>query len=570
MTVASAAGRSLEGPLADDDDLTPRERRRRKGGGPGADEAGGLDEVSPFDADDLLGPVDEFTLSLSEDVVRAAMASSSAAPSEVPSAREAAREAPRPPPPESVPASSFSKPADPRFARARPGSRSLPAPRPPAPGTTPGAPGAYAHDPLTTGVVPGGGHLATNELRDLRPASPGQISGKGDQGVGQYTSELMLDGLDEASAAPAPRGRPEQPRDARIPGPAAFADNPPSERLPEVPMPQPDTARARPLRGQSSAMRPRPAARPEPRYEPEPAPEPEPEPRRRGAGRRAGRDEEGGAGSSGGLEELLTLADEPPEREDTVSGTIDLLSSLGEAPPSEERSEPSAGRRTGRDASPALPEAFRRGAPPEADQSTLTGSLELLEEAPEPEPSPQEPPPAREPRSVARESRPSPPRPTSAAATRIRPTSPRAEGSRPEPTLPEPLPEADVELDDPRPPAGSRGSDDPLATRPIPRLDDPSPPAAPPPPKATRAAPAPAKSSRGAEGRNRGAEGRGKGPRPAAPEVVRPADEALNAFVNEKVYKEPILGWLATLIGTVILVGMIFFVIVVFLWLLAR
>ncbi|MEZ4238689.1 MAG: hypothetical protein R3F59_21565, partial [Myxococcota bacterium] len=204
----------MEDPLAHDDDLTPRERRRRKAGLAEPLEEG-FDEVGASDPEDLLGPVDEFTLSLSEEVVAAAMASTSASrpavgavPVEAVPVRAAAAE--------SVPASSFAKPTDPRFARSRPGSRSLPAPRP--------APQAL--DPLTTGVVPGGGGVSAAEFRDLRPPKPGQ------QAPGQHTSELMLDGLDEA-----PR-EPDQWRGGR------GGDNPRSERLPEVPMPQEDTARA--------------------------------------------------------------------------------------------------------------------------------------------------------------------------------------------------------------------------------------------------------------------------------------------------------------------------------------
>ncbi|MEZ4238821.1 MAG: DNA ligase [Myxococcota bacterium] len=77
---------------------------------------------------------------------------------------------------------------------------------------------------------------------------------------------------------------------------------------------------------------------------------------------------------------------------------------------------------------------------------------------------------------------------------------------------------------------------------------------------AAAAAPAPAPKAAAKPARAEGP------PREGAP----PADDAVSAFVNEKVYREPILGWLATLIGTVTLIGMIFFVVVIFLWIISR
>jgi hypothetical protein len=468
--------------------------------------------------------VNEFTLSISEEVVRAAMAGSSRA-----------EEPPPSPPPQPQPRSEPVV-SEQRFSRPRPGSRSLPAPPKPLEAQI---------EPLTTGVVPGvEGALSPDMLRD------------GQDGPGPYTTELMMDGLDEKSRAylRAQKQPPQPPAQASTPSYTPTPPNPISQRLPEVEMPPADTGRARPLtaKPRASAWRPPPAQKPE---RPPQAPEPNDDltsarpPSKAGAAR--------------SLDELLTLADEPPEREDTVSGAnIDLGSAdpgdLAEpepAPPVQAAPVPVTPAKppsytpsyasSGRASTPLRPMSQP---PPEPEAGSLTGSLELLdEEAPDAVPMP---------RDVVQ-------------GTPIARAEPR----------PSARPEA-------RPPAAPP-VEDPLATRPIPRVPEP-----PLPPPAPRPAPAPPK----AEEKPRVPDSTqlrretykpkepGEDPAPAEKPAGKPAEKPTGkpskkadkseksekpSKPSDREYREPILAWLASIIGLILIGGgvVIFFVIVA--WLMA-
>ena len=405
-----------------------------------------------------------------------------------------------------------------RFATPRPGSRALPPPSRPSSGP--------AIEPLTTGVMPGGS-------------------------VGPYTAELMYDGLDDRgreTRSPRPPAPVRPPRAARTPPPPS---EPVSASLPDVPMPPPDTGRARPLSAppRPSTMRPQPAARPEAR-----------------PGRPSARPPSTETGAVRRLEELLTLADEPPEREDTASRGIDLLS-ISEAPPGQESTLDGPDDRPIVD--PPVPASAPRPpvetefhplggafvAPkPSARDESLTGALVLLEEgdelaklvAPAPAPAPVVEP-TLELRPNVREPEPPPP--------------PRS--APPEPARPAPL--ASFE-----PPAAQ---EDPLATRRLPKRPEaaaPAPKAAPvpePPPLPPSAEPtvltmlppepAPAADAKGSKPLDSTQLRRETyKPKPAAKEPAKEA--APDSFGSERDYREPILAWLASLVGLVVIAGGIF------------
>jgi hypothetical protein len=508
------------GLLTEEDELRAK---RKRGGAP--------QDPDPLDPNALLGPVGEFTLSISDEVVRAAMAGAARAEEPAPPPRSAPRPEPQRAEPQRAEPQRPESTSEQSFSRPRPGSRSLPAP--PRPMDRPV--GAQV-EPLTTGVVPGvEGGLSTGMLRDGAPGDP--------DAPGPYTTELMMDGLDERSRAYL-KARPQAPSLPPTYTPAPSA-GPISQRLPDVEMPPADTGRARPLsaKPRSSAWRPPPAPKPE---RPPQAPEPNDD---LTSARPPSK-----AGASRSLDELLTLADEPPEREDTVSGaTIDLGGGDlgggdlggGDEPAGAERErepqieiEPVPVRPSytppSRGPTPLRPLAQP---PPEPEAGTLTGSLELLdEEAPEAIPMP---------RDMVQS--------TPIARVEPRPSS-RPEG---------------------RPPAGPP-AEDPLATRPIPRLPDPAPaPPAPRPPPAPAPAPKAEDKPRALDSSQLRREvykpkepGEAPADKPSKrPEKGEKADKPSKPVDRE--YREPILAWLASIIGLILIGGgvVIFFVIVA--WLMA-
>lgn len=386
-----------------------------------------------------------------------------------------------------------------RFTRPRPGSRALPPPQAPVPA---------AVEPLTTGVVPGGpgGGLDTGILREhgiLR-----------DEGPGPYTTELMMDGLDDESKAmlrgraeprPAPR-EPARPTYEPRPVPESNAD-PISHRLPEVAMPPPDTARARPLtaKPRASAWRPPPA--PKPDRPPGLASEPT-DPRERSETDR------GAPAPARSLDELLTLADEPPEREDTISSaTIDL----GDAMAPVDELPPARAVQNAPVASPPPRPPMQRAL---SEEPTLTSSLERLEDE-----------------GVAMPGDVVAPGPES--ATRVA----RA-GAAGDPTV-----------------LQRAVADDPLATRPIPRLPEtqPDPEAK---TRVSRSTPGPSVDS----AQLRRETYKPDAPKPKEepkPEKAEKAEKKRDkedkgdkpAKGADKEYREPILAWLASIIGLVLIGG---------------
>ncbi|MCA9489778.1 MAG: hypothetical protein KC621_07630 [Myxococcales bacterium] len=473
---------------------------------------GGFDEVAfggaePSDPGSLLGPVDEFTLSIPMEGTNPGL------PTPI---READRS---PPPPE------------------RPVRRAARTP---------------VVDPLTTGVIP---HLdLPDPLGDMPPdptvlpslsrAAP-PMPATPAPSIGDDTAALMLDGLDGDDVS------------------LHLAE--PSVGLPEVMMPPPDTARARPLRSDGKpavvSLEPQPAlhvdeidpARP-PSQTPRPAasraeawrpaararPEPRPDARPR---------QDTSAVSIGGpppidrapppppsarpeapnteavqrLGSLLTLADEPPEREETLSSSLELLS-LADEPP--EREETIGAALVPMDAPPRAPVA-------PAEDPVSQDDLEL------PPSSPPELPPASEGVDEVpfghMETRPISPE-ALAAALQKRPSSPppppapdpgavsgqstrQVEFVRPPPNA-KPLQTAQLRRETYRPPNGT--------TPPAPATKGASanvPRSVPPPPPAAAPAPAP------------------------RPPPADPAPSAQGSGLNA----EPVLMWAATLIGMVIL-----------------
>jgi len=323
------------------------------------DPPGSFDEVPPgMDPDEpmdhLLGPIDEFTLSMGPNPGLAA------AVDEPPPVRAAPprTEPSRPPTPPAPPAP---PPAPDRVLR-RSGASTPPPPQPAAREPQP-------LDPLTTGVLTPE-DVALAQLPSTPPPAPRAPR------LSESTAALVLDGLDELPV------------------------NEPSLGLPEVMMPPPDTARARGLfasdRPQAISLDPgpRPSASElaayglggapaqaagdaddvevmEPSMHAQPHPpsrsEPRPPPRSAAPAARArpearpAQQQQGGPSTSavslpargarstpsspppppppqgpmGGLDQLLTLADEPPEREETLGASLELLR-LVDAPPERE------------------------------------------------------------------------------------------------------------------------------------------------------------------------------------------------------------------------------------------
>ncbi|MCB9673380.1 MAG: hypothetical protein H6734_28210 [Alphaproteobacteria bacterium] len=308
---------------------------------------GGFDEVAfggadPFDAGSLLGPVDEFTLSIPMEGTN-------------PGLPPPIREEPQRPAP---PARATPRPA-PRVEPPRRAER--PSPRPPVadPLTTGVIPNLDLPDPLTTGVVDPLGDMPPDptvlpSLSQKMPRPPPPAPA-----ISDATAALMLDGLDGDDVS------------------LHLAE--PSVGLPEVMMPPPDTARARPLRSDGKppviSLEPQPSlhvdeldpSRPPPSQTPRPAasraeawrpaararPEARPEARprldtdavslggpppieQRPSPPPPARPEAPSTAAVQRLGSLLTLADEPPEREETLSSSLELLSLADEPPEREE------------------------------------------------------------------------------------------------------------------------------------------------------------------------------------------------------------------------------------------
>ncbi len=386
-----------ESTLAEDPESPPKPRRPDAKG----PLAGSFDEVGPAagDPDALFGPIDEFTLSLRTDAGLA---------------EELLERAP-PRPPADRPARPAAAPAAP------PQAPRAAAPRAPTP----------VLDPLTTGVVRLDDAPPPPAPDRLRP-SPARA---GPRPLSDATAALVMDGLDDRPA------------------------NDPSIGLPEVEMPPPDTARARglaPAKGPPAialdpgtrstappgpvsdldevgveAMPPRreppPSSRPDPRPSPRsavPAARPRPEsrpslpagpttsavslparsadPPARAAPPRAPAPPASSGGSpapgpAGSLDQLLTLADEPPEREDTIGASLELLRLVDASPVPEEtvggsleRIEVTPNPRRG-PARSAAPELLSIREAPPAGEESLSAALEPVAA---PSHRPPEPPPA--------------------------------------------------------------------------------------------------------------------------------------------------------------------------------